>query len=51
MALVRAEVTVGAPEVAIGPLLALALTMVVAVGLALPRLPVLLRDPKYWGES
>jgi ABC-2 type transport system permease protein len=51
MALVRAGITVGTSEAAGGQLLALALTMVVALGLALPRLPVLLRDPKYWGEQ
>jgi len=50
MALVRAGITVGAPEAAGRQLLALALTFAVALGLALPRLPVLLRDPKYWGE-
>ena len=50
MALVRAGVIVGAPEAAGGQLLALAATIAVALGLALPRLPVLLRDPKYWGE-
>jgi ABC-2 type transport system permease protein len=50
MALVRAGVIVDAPEAAGGQLLALAATIVVALGLALPRLPVLLRDPKYWGE-
>jgi len=51
MALVRAGVTVGAPEAAGRQLLALTLTFVLALGLALPRLPVLLRDPKYWGEK
>ena len=50
MALVRAGVTVGAPETAGGPLLALVLTTAVALGLALPRLPALLRDPIYWGR-
>ena len=51
LALVRAGVTVGAPEAAGGPLLALGLTIAVAVGVALPRLPVLLRDPSYWGRG
>ena len=51
MALVRAVVTVGAPETAGGPLLALALTVAVALGLAFRRLPALLRDPTYWGRS
>ena len=51
MALVRAGVTVGAPETAGGPLLALALTTAIAFGLALPRLPALLRDPIYWGRA
>jgi ABC-2 type transport system permease protein len=51
LALVRAGVTVGAPESAGGPLFALALTTDVAVALALPRLPVLLRDPSFWGEE
>jgi len=51
MALVRAVVTVGAPETAGGPLLALALTVAVALGLAFRRLPALLRDPSYWGRS
>jgi ABC-2 type transport system permease protein len=49
MDLIRAAVSVGAPEAAGGPLLALAVTIAVATGLALPRLPALLRDPKYWG--
>jgi ABC-2 type transport system permease protein len=49
MDLIRATVSVGAPETAGGPLLALALTIAVATGLALPRLPALLRDAKYWG--
>jgi ABC-2 type transport system permease protein len=51
MALVRAVVTVGAPETAGGPLLALALTVAVALGLAFRRLPALLRDPTYWGRE
>lgn len=51
MALVRAGVTVGAPESAGWPLLGLALTIAVGLGLALPRLRVLLRDPVYWGRS
>jgi hypothetical protein len=51
LALVRAGITVGAPESASGPLFALGLTTVVAVALALPRLPVLLRDPSFWGEE
>ncbi len=51
MGLVRAGVTVGAPEAAGSPLLALALTMAVAFGLALPRLPALLRNPIYWGRE
>lgn len=49
MALVRAGVTVGTP--AVGPLLALALTVVICLGLALPRMSALLRDPIYRGES
>jgi ABC-2 type transport system permease protein len=48
MDLIRATVSVGAPETAGGPLLALALTIAVTFGLALPRLPALLRDPKFW---
>jgi ABC-2 type transport system permease protein len=51
LGLVRAGVTVGAPEAAGRPLLALALTIAVGFGLALPRLPVLLRDPSYWGRE
>lgn len=51
MQLVRAGVTVGSPETAGGPLLALAITIAVALGLALPRLPVLLRDQRYWGRE
>jgi ABC-2 type transport system permease protein len=47
-ALTRAGIIVGAPETAGGPLLALALTTVIALGLALPRLPALLRNPVYW---
>jgi ABC-2 type transport system permease protein len=50
MALVRAGITVGAPEIAGGPLLALALTAAIALGLAMPRLPALLRNPVYWGR-
>jgi ABC-2 type transport system permease protein len=50
MALVRAGVIVGTPDGAGRQLLALSITFVVALGLALPRLPALLRDPKYWGE-
>jgi hypothetical protein len=50
MALVRAGAIVGTTEAAGRQLLALAVTIAVALGLALPRLPVLLRDPKYWGE-
>ena len=48
MELLRAGVTVGAPETAAGPLLALALTTAIAFALVLPRLPALLRDPVYW---
>jgi ABC-2 type transport system permease protein len=48
MALTRAGISVGAPKTAGGPLLALALTTAIAVGLALPRLPALLRNPIYW---
>jgi ABC-2 type transport system permease protein len=48
MELIRSGVSVGAPETAGGPLLALALTTVLAFALALPRLPALLRDPVYW---
>ena len=51
MDLVRAGVTIGAPETAGGPLLALALTIAISFGLALPRLPVLLRDPVYWSPE
>jgi ABC-2 type transport system permease protein len=51
MALVRAGVTVGAPASATGPLLALVLTTAVALGLALRRLPALLRDPIYWSRE
>jgi ABC-2 type transport system permease protein len=51
LALARAGISVGAPETAGGPLLALALTAVIAMGLALRRLPALLRDPVYWGRS
>jgi hypothetical protein len=51
MMLVRAGVRVGAPEAAGRPLLALAITTVVALALAYRRLPVLLRDPRYWGEK
>ena len=51
LALARAGVTVGTPGAAVGPLLALALTVAVAVALAFPRLPLLLRDPRYWGEE
>lgn len=51
MELVRAGVTVGAPQTAGGPLRALALTMAVAFGLAARRLPKLLRDPIYWGRE
>ena len=50
LALTRAGISVGAPETAGGPLLALALTTAIAFGLALPRLPALLRDPVYWGR-
>jgi ABC-2 type transport system permease protein len=48
--LTRAAINVGAPETAGGPLLALALTTAIALGLALPRLPALLRDRVYWGR-
>jgi ABC-2 type transport system permease protein len=48
MELIRAGIVVGAPETAGGPLLALALATAIAFGLALPRLPALLRDPVYW---
>jgi ABC-2 type transport system permease protein len=51
MALLRAGVTVGAPEAAWGPLLALALTTAIAFGLAWRRLPALLRNPIYWGQA
>ena len=51
LALVRAGVTVGAPEAAGSPLLALGLTIAVAVGVVLPRLPALLRDPSYWSRE
>jgi len=51
MALVRAAVTVGAPETAGGPLLALAITIAISLGLARPRLPVLLRNQRYWGRE
>ena len=51
MALIRAGVTVGAPETAGGPLLALALTTAIAFALALPRLPALLRDPELLGPG
>ena len=51
MKLVRAGINVGAPETAGGPLLALALTIAIGFGLALPRLPVLLRDSSYWGRA
>lgn len=50
MKLVRAGISVGAPESSVGPLLALALTAAIAFALALPRLPALLRDPAYWGR-
>lgn len=49
--LVRAGVTVGAPETAGGPLLALVLTMAVAFALVVRRLPGLLREPSYWGQE
>jgi ABC-2 type transport system permease protein len=48
MGLARAGISVGAPKTAGGPLLALALTTAITFGLALPRLPALLRDPVYW---
>jgi ABC-2 type transport system permease protein len=48
MALSRSAISVGTPETAGGPLLALALTTAICVGLALPRLPALLRNPIYW---
>jgi len=51
MVLVRAAITVGSPESAPAPLLALLLTTVVALGLAYRRLPVLLRNPVHAGES
>ena len=51
MKLIRAGISVGAPEIAGGPLLALALTTAIAFALALPRLPALLRDPVYWGRA
>jgi ABC-2 type transport system permease protein len=51
LALLRAGINVGAPETAGGPLLALALTTAIAFGLALRRLPALLRDPVYWRRS
>ena len=51
MKLIRAGISVGAPEIAGGPLLALALTTAIAFALALPRLPALLRDPVYWGKA
>ncbi len=51
MELVRAVVTVGAPKTAGGPFLALVITIAVGLGLAWPRLPVLLRDPACWGRE
>ncbi len=51
MVLVRAGITVGAPEAAGAPLLALTLTTAIAFVLAVPRLPVLLRAPVYWGRA
>jgi ABC-2 type transport system permease protein len=51
LALARAGISVGAPETAGRPLLALALTTAIALGLALPRLPALLRDPVYWRRA
>ena len=51
MDLVRAGVTVGAPGAATDPLLALALTIAIALLLVLRRLPALLRDPVYWGRE
>ena len=51
MVLVRAGVTVGAPEAAGSALLALALTAAIALGLTWRRLPALLHDPAYWGKE
>jgi ABC-2 type transport system permease protein len=51
LALFRAVVTVGAPRAAFSPLLALALTVAITFALAWRRLPVLLRDPRCWGEE
>jgi ABC-2 type transport system permease protein len=48
MALARAGISVGAPETAGGPLLGLGLMTAIGFGLALPRLPALLRNPVYW---
>jgi ABC-2 type transport system permease protein len=50
LVLTRAGISVGAPGTASGPLLALALTALLAFGLAAPRLPALLRDPVCWGR-
>jgi ABC-2 type transport system permease protein len=50
LALTRAAISVGAPGAASGPLLALALTALIAFGLAAPRLPALPREPVYWGR-
>jgi ABC-2 type transport system permease protein len=51
LAVARAGINVGAPGAAGGPLLALALTTAIALALALPRLPALLRDPVYWRRA
>lgn len=51
LAVVRAGVTVDAPETSGGPLLALAATIGIALALAWPRLPALLRDPSCWGQE
>ncbi len=51
MALVRSGISVGAPEAAGGPLLALAVTTLVCFALAVRRLPALLREPRYWGRE
>jgi ABC-2 type transport system permease protein len=51
LVLVRAGLTVGAPQAAVGPLLALVLTIAVTIGLAWRRLPVLLRDPRFWEKE